>query len=120
MVSRENATLGVGFLVGAACFVAAGVRGLESLSGLGIYLLATVATGIGPQLYLAAVDAATGVRLRVRTGVFVTGYLAALAMSPSMETTEQGRAAVAAFLGLLVGGLLTYEFVAGFYRREKT
>jgi len=114
MVTRENATLGVGLLVGAACFVVAGVRGLEHISGLAAYLLATVATGLGPQLYLSAVDATTSVRLRIRTGAFVTGYLAALGFSPSMETTEAGRAVVAAFLGVLIGGLLTYEFIAGF------
>ena len=116
MVSRENATLGLGLVVGAVCFLAAGVRGLENLLGLAAYLIAALATGLGPQLYLSALDTTTSVRLRIRTGTFVTGYLAALGLSPSMQTTEQGRAIVAAFLGVLVGGLLTYEFVTGFYR----
>mgnify|MGYP000583823168 CR=1 FL=1 len=100
MVSRENATLGLGLVVGAVCFLAAGVRGLENLLGLAPYLIAALATGLGPQLYLSALDTTTSVRLRIRTGTFVTGYLAALGLSPSMQTTEQGRAIVAAFLGV--------------------
>jgi hypothetical protein len=115
MVTRENATLLAGFLVAGPCFAVAAVRGLSTPLGLGAYILAAFALGLAPQLYLCSIDAETSVKLRVRTGAFVTGYLVVMALSPSMNTTPEGRTVVGAFLGVVVGGLLTYEFVAGFY-----